>query len=161
MIHKLVLKHILKCFLNKIKIPTIPPLLVNRTFETDFRKIAGIFNTSFADIINNGSVLAVINYKTHKRLTNITISPEDLSSMIKDLNPNKVHGHDNISIKMVQICGDTIKPPLKIIFELAIKSSHFPDSWKKGNIIVHKKESKNVITNYRPIFGKICEHFYL
>ena len=157
---------ILKRFLNKIKIPTIPPLLVNGTFETDFRKKAGIFNTFFADqcsIINNGSVLPVINYKTHKRLTNITISPEDLSSMIKDLNPNKAHGHDNISIKMIKICGDTIIPPLKIIFELAIKSSHFPDSWKKGNIIpVHKKESKNVITNYRPIsllpiFGKIFE----
>ena len=29
---------ILKRFLNKIKIPTIPPLLVNGTFETDFGK---------------------------------------------------------------------------------------------------------------------------
>ena len=79
---------ILKRFLNKTKIPTIPPLLVNGTFKTDFRKKAGIFNTFFADqcsIINNESVLPVINYKTHKRLTNITISPEDLSSMIKDL----------------------------------------------------------------------------
>ena len=50
-----------------------------------------------------------------------------------------------------------------MIFESAIKSSHFPDSWKKGNIIpVHKKESKNLIKNYRPIsllpiFGKIFE----
>ena len=52
---------------------------------------------------------------------------------------------------------------LKIIFTLAIKPDHFPDSWKKGNIIpVHKKESKNLIKNYRPIsllpiFGKIFE----
>ena len=39
----------IKRFLNKIEIPTIPPLLVNGTFETDFRKKAGIFNTFFAD----------------------------------------------------------------------------------------------------------------
>ena len=135
-------------------------------FVTDFRKKASIFNIFFAEqcsIFDNGSVLPGINYKTHKRLTNITISNEDLSRIIKDLNPNKAHGHDNISIKMIQICGNSIIPPLKMIFESAIKSSCFPDSWKKGNIIpVHKKESKNLIKNYRPIsllpiFGKIFE----
>ena len=39
-------------------------------------------------------------------------------------------GHDNISIKMIQICGDSIIEPLKMIFESAISSGHFPDSWK-------------------------------
>ena len=79
------------------------------------------------------------------------------------MNPNKAHGHDNISIRMIQICGDSIICPLKLIFETAIRSSCFPDSWKKGNIIpVHKKERKNLVKNYRPIsllpiFGKIFE----
>ena len=65
--------------------------------------------------------------------------------------------------KKIQLCGDSIILPLKTIFESAIKSNHFPDSWEKGNIIpVHKKESKNLIKNYRPIsrlpiFGKIFE----
>ena len=64
---------------------------------------------------------------------------------------------------MIQICGDSIICPLKLIFEKAIRTSCFPDSWKKGNIIpVHKKESKNLVKNYRPIsllpiFGKIFE----
>ena len=64
---------------------------------------------------------------------------------------------------MIKICGDTIIPPLKMIFESAIKSSQFPDSWKKGVIFpVHKKESKKLLKNYRPIsllpiFGKIFE----
>ena len=53
--------------------------------------------------------------------------------------------------------------PLKLIFEAAIRSGCFPDTWKKGNIIpVHKKENKNLVRNYRPIsllpiFGKIFE----
>ena len=39
----------------------------------------------------------------------------------------------------------------------------YPDYWKKVNIVpVHKKESKNLVKNYRPIslpqiFGKIFE----
>ena len=35
---------ILKKLLNKAKIPSVPPLLVNDTFVTDFREKAGIFN---------------------------------------------------------------------------------------------------------------------
>ena len=35
---------ILKRFLNKVKIPVIPPLLVNNVFETDFKSKATIFN---------------------------------------------------------------------------------------------------------------------
>ena len=83
--------------------------------------------------------------------------------MIKNLNPNKSHGHDNISITMIQICGDSLIHPLKLLFESSIRTSYFPDSWKRGNIIpVHKKESKSHVKNYRPIsllpiFGKIFE----
>ena len=70
---------------------------------------------------------------------------------------------DNLSIRMIQICGDSIITPLTILFESAIESGHFPDSWKKGNITpVHKKPSKNFVKNYRPIsllpiLGKIFE----
>ena len=157
---------ILKRFLNKVKIPEIPPLLVNGIFETNFENKAGIFNTYFANqcsILENSSVIPQLHYKTDKRVSNISFSSSDLSNIIKDLNPNKAHGHDNISIKMIKLCGNSIIPPLKLIFESAIKSGHFPNSWKKGNIIpVHKKESKNFVKNYRPIsllpiFGKIFE----
>ena len=53
--------------------------------------------------------------------------------------------------------------PLIILFQNSIKSPHFPDIWKKSNIIpVHKKNDKQLIQNYRPIsllpiFGKIFE----
>ena len=38
---------ILRRFLNKVKIPEIPPLLVNNTFITDFKSKAAIFNDFF------------------------------------------------------------------------------------------------------------------
>ena len=53
---------------------------------------------------------------------------------------------------MIQICGGSIIPPLILLFGSSIQSGNFPDSWKKGNITpVHKKQSKNVVNNYRPI----------
>ena len=157
---------ILKRFLNKIKIPAIPPLLVNNNFITNFVEKANAFNSYFADqcnILITNSVIPDVRYRTNKHLKNIFFTSSELSKIIKDLNPNKSHGHDNISIKMIQICGETIIIPLKLIFDSAIKVGKFPDSWKKGNIIpVHKKESKTLLKNYRPIsllpiFGKIFE----
>jgi hypothetical protein len=64
---------------------------------------------------------------------------------------------------MIQLCGDSICYPLSIIFNNALKSGIFPDIWKRGNIVpVHKKASKQMVGNYRPIsllpiFGKIFE----
>ena len=97
---------ILKRFLNKIKIPAIPPLLVSGTFETDFGKKVAISNFAFAkqcNILNNGSFIPELDYKTNKRIANITLSSSDLSRIIKDLNPNKAHCHDNISIRMIKL----------------------------------------------------------
>ena len=58
---------------------------------------------------------------------------------------------------------ESIAYPLKIIFETTLKSGIYPDKWKKANVVpVHKKESKNILKNYRPISllpvcGKIFE----
>ena len=126
---------ILKRLMNKVKIPSVPPLLVNDIFVTDFTEKAGIFNTFFSNqcnILDNSSNVPEISYKTNKRISSINFSSSDLSKIIKELNPNKAHGHDNISIRMIQICGESIIFPLKLIFETAIRSSCFPQSWKKG-----------------------------
>ena len=54
----------------------------------------------------------------------------------------------------------TIALPLKIIFDTALKSGSYPDKW--GNVVpVYKKESKNMLNNYRsisllPVCGKKC-----
>ena len=84
-------------------------------------------------------------------------------NLIRSLNPNKAHGWDGISVKMILICDSSIVAPLKIIFQNCLDKGVFPNIWKMGNIVpVHKKSSKQLINNYRPIsllpvFGKIFE----
>ena len=59
--------------------------------------------------------------------------------------------------------GKTIAIPLKLIFRSILEESMFPDDWKKSNVVpIHKRDSKNLIQNYRPIsllsiFSKIFE----
>ena len=71
---------------------------------------------------------------------------------VKKLNENKAHGHDEISIKLIKICGNAISKPLFIIFKNCISKSYFPKKWIKANVVpVHKKNERNIISNYRPI----------
>ena len=53
---------------------------------------------------------------------------------------------------MIKICDKSLLKPLIILFENSIKSSCYPDIWKRSNIIpVHKKNHKQLVNNYRPI----------
>ena len=83
--------------------------------------------------------------------------------IIQNLNPNKAHGPDKTSIRMIKICGKSLCKPLEIIFKSCIIKEEFPSEWKKANVVpVHKKSDKQSLKNYRPIsllpiFGKIFE----
>ena len=53
---------------------------------------------------------------------------------------------------MIKICDKSLLKPLIILFKNSTKSSHYPDIWKRSNIIpVHKKNDKRLVKNYRPI----------
>ena len=75
----------------------------------------------------------------------------------------KAHGWDDISIRMMQLCGKSIVLLLKLLFKTILEDGTFPEDWKKSNVVpIHKKESKNLIKNYRPIsplptFSKFLE----
>ena len=152
--------------MNKKKIPNTPPLLVNKKLLSGFRKKAELFNRHFAEqctLVQNTSTLPVFNFKTNNRLKSFDINENDLHLIIKNLNANKAHGWDDISIRMIQLCGKSIALPLKLFFKTILEEGTFPEHWKNSNVVpIHNKESKNLIKNYRPIsllpiFSKILE----
>ena len=83
--------------------------------------------------------------------------------IIRSLNPNKAHGWDEISIRMIKISDVALVNPLKIIFTNYLRRGVFPEIWKCANVVpVHKKNEKNIKSNYRPISllpisGKVLE----
>ena len=86
------------------------------------------------------------------KLTNINFDEQLISKLIVVLNPNKAHGHDGLSICMLQMGSDSISKPLSIIFRSCLKAGYFPAAWKKANVVpVHKKGNKQILNNYRPV----------
>ena len=136
-------------------------------YITDFKEKAENFNNFFAKqctIVNNTSQLPTDSLKrTHNCLSTIFFTKEDIAIIIKNLDPNKAHGHDMISIVMLKTCGESILKPLELMFKSCIESGKFPIEWKKANVVpVHKKNNKQLKENYRsilllPICGKILE----
>ena len=158
---------ILKTFYNGKKVPLIPPLLINNQLVSDFKTKANHFNHFFSQqcipLANNSVIPEYQSYETGERLSSIVIQTDDILKIIRNLNVNKAHGHDEISIRMLKICDSSIVEPLMIIFKNCLKFGIFPDSWKKSNIVpIHKKGDKQILNNYRPVSllpvcGKIFE----
>ena len=72
----------------------------------------------------------------------------NLLKIIQNLNPNKAHGHDKISIWMLKLYGDS----LELIFKDCLINGILLFDWKKGNIVpVHKNNDNQCLNNYRPI----------
>ena len=135
---------ILKTFLNNKKIPCIPPLLHNGKSIIDFKEKAELFNDFFSkqcSLVNNNSKLpSVLTKKTCKSLSSVEFSTYDILKIIRNLYPNKAHGHDMISIRMLKICDESICKPLGIIFRSCLENGKFPSEWKKANVFpVFKK----------------------
>ena len=64
--------------------------------------------------------------KTDKSISAITFTSDDIATLIKNLDPNKAHGHEMISIRMLKLCGKSIYKSLDLIFQSCIKQGKFP-----------------------------------
>ena len=99
------------------KLSIIPPLIVIGKLVSDFCKKANMFNNFFASIytlIDNASYLPSFSYRAASRIKSFQGAENDILAIIKALDPNKIHGCDNISIKMIKICSQSLIFPLKI-----------------------------------------------
>ena len=146
----------LKTILNNKKIPCISPIYRNNNYITDFKEKAQIFNDFFAKqstLVENSCKLTTNSFKrTNNLLSIISFTKDDIAKIIKNLNPNKAHGFDMISIRMIKICSESFLKPLELIFKLCLENEKFPIEWKKANVVpVHKINNKKLMENYRPI----------
>ena len=112
---------IINRFVNNKKTPIIPPLLVNNKIVSNFSEKANLFNKFFASqctpLENHGS-LPPFCLKTDKSLK---ISETDIFAIIKNLDLNKSHGWDNLSIRMIKLCGKSITYLFKLIIEASLQ----------------------------------------
>ena len=100
---------------------------------SDFEQKANLFSNYFASQCTpnkNGSKPPNFSYKTQKLLTSSDVKDYDVLPIIKNLNVDKVHGWDQLSIRMIKSCGDAITFPLKLIFKSMKNGVSFPITGK-------------------------------
>ena len=65
-------------------------------------------------MVKNASTLPHLEHKSDERLNHFEINENHILSIIKNLNANNVQELDEISNRMIQLCGKTIAIPLKL-----------------------------------------------
>ena len=114
---------------------------------TDFKEKAEFFNSHFAtqcSLISNSSKLpSHIQYLTDNRLSCVSFSHDKIAKVIQNLDPNKAHGHDNISIRMLKVCGPSIYKPLEIIFDQCLETGVFHLNGKRVTSLLFTKKGTN------------------
>ena len=66
-------------------------------------------------------------FVTQARLGSLDFNKGEILKIIRALNINKAHGHDDISIRMIKICDESLLKPLLILFKSSLKLSRYPD----------------------------------
>ena len=141
--------------------------MVKDQLVTNFLEKANLFNEFFTqqcNTIENDSTLSNdLVFETTERISFFDISKDEITKIIRSLDPNKGHGHDGISIRMLKLCASSISKPLFLLFKHSLEKECFPNEWKKANIVpIRKKGNKQLIQSYRhvsllPICRKIFE----
>ena len=104
--------------------------------------------------ISNGSVLpSELPLRTDSTLSSCHFKKDDILRIINNLDPNKAHDYDKVSVGMLKICDDSTCRLLNIIFKTCLRTGKFPLEWKKANIVsIGEKGDKQTVVNYRPCF---------
>ena len=115
-------------------------------------EIANLFNQHFYNQFSESSSYDIdINFSDDPFL-DLSFNTTTIYNVLKQLNPNKSQGPDNISGRLLKNCAMSISYPLSILFNICFRTGSLPDEWKIANVVpVHKKEDKTCIENYRPI----------
>ena len=133
---------------NSHRIPEI--VHYNDVFKSDFKGQADLFNNFFYEQFSSQSNYDIeINYNCPNQ---VHFSVSEVKDILKNLDPNKAPGPDQIHGKILKNCASALCTPLTLLFQSSFYTCTIPKDWKTANVVpVYKKGSKNSVQNYRPI----------
>ena len=110
------------------------------------------FSKQCSTIVDNSSLPTNLTFETENRLPTFDFSTGDIIKIIKVLDPNKAHGHDGKSTRMIKLCAFLISKSLHILFKNFLENECFPNEWNREKIVpTYKKRYKQLINNYQPV----------
>ena len=116
---------------------------------------ANCFNDYFSSVytLENIEQLPCLNNRSNNTsLSSIRITQELVEVELGKLNISKAAGPDNLHAKVLHELRKNISKPLSEIFNKSLAEGKLPPDWKSAILKpLHKKGSKNQVSNYRPV----------
>ena len=140
---------------NKVK-----ATILNEQFQSVFTpksplSLGQICQQSVDNYISEGKLNPPSNQchdEKYPAMPEIYIATEGISKLLKNLQPDKAAGPDNIKPIVLKELHQELAPALKVIFQLSLTSGTLPDDWTKARVSpIYKKGDKSIAANYRPI----------
>ena len=99
-------------------------------------------------------------------MPDIKVSEKGILKLLKDLNPHKATGPDELKTLVLRELREVIAPMLVVIFQRSIETGRVPKDWNGASVCpLFKKGDKSIVSNYRPILltcilCKVLEHIF-
>jgi hypothetical protein len=134
----------------------LPQFLYNNAGEeeSDFYKMANIFNKFFQSIFSSNDNIPIppVHVTPDPELEHINITQGEVLKELNKLNPNKAPGPDGLPTRVLKECAPQLAPSITTLFNDSLNSGNIPKAWKLANVVpLHKKGNKHQSNNYRPI----------
>lgn len=144
----------------------IAPLRSEGVLHTNPEDKANILNKQFQSAFTSESDTTIPNkgHSTHPKMNAFKIYREGVHKLLKNINPKKATGPDNIAGMILKENIDICTDILTIIYNKSLEQEKVPSDWNHANVTpVFKKGDKHHPGNYRPISltciaCKIMEH---
>ena len=136
------------------KIPCLPPIFPYNKFVTDSSKKEPIslilFQQNSLQLLKIPVFPSSTNHITDQYLSNIEFTKDDIKRIICKLDPNKAHGHDRVSIRILKMSGDAI---IESVFKIFKNLEFFQITGKKETLYrflkkATSKTSKTIVQSF-------------
>ena len=134
---------------------------------TDDREKAELMNSYFTTIGNKLSDNLNNSFDEHEMsyisrvaptCSDIVFSDKKLDDQLRNLNPRKAAGHDDIGPRELKVIGEPVKQGLRCIMQKSIAEKKFPDKWKLAKLkSIFKREKSGT----GRIIGQFLYFIYL
>ena len=89
---------------------------------------------------------------TLSRMSDIHITEPGIEKLLRNLNPSKATGPDEIPARVLKECAAALAPVIADLFQQSLDEGAVPNDWKSQNVHpIFKKGTKSDPANYRPV----------
>lgn len=118
---------------------------------------AEFFNSNYLQSSTSSASLPCLSdINTVADISSISVEPLDILKLLQALDCKKSAGPDGLHPLLLKKCSKSLTYPITLLFKKSLLDGSVPLIWKTATITpIHKKGSKQDISNYRPI-SKLC-----